>query len=740
MLLFFIFGFFILFAQALLLREISFLFTAHELSIACALAFWLFWTGAGIAAVKKGSRLEGLACGESATALCFSFFALIVPANMLAARQAARLAQTGLMPGFLEMVAGTLLLTLPAAFAGGLAAAAGLRRRGVSFYAAESAGGALAGICALLYLLYFPSYSPLKLTIVCGAILAAAALLQTDKTQITGHKAEVTGHRSQVTSQKAEEGDGKFVKLIKIMVLAMTMALLGFFWRDDTRSVFLKGGARPAEVFNSTGSRLTSASEPSGGMNLTENGSFLAALPDASGTYETFALPLLARAKPLKIFVAGEKAFFAVSELLKHKPGVIEVAEPDRFRAEYILSKTGLKAGAIKMINNDARRLLASSTGGYSAIMLASGGPVNAAANRLYTLEFFRLAAKKLTPDGLLVFELPFSENYISPEQGYLAACLINTARLAFENISLIPADRLTIIASAKPVNLDPAAMSAAYTARKLKNRNAVPSAFPFLLNPYRARWAQASLGKIKNPQVNSDLDPISYFYFWRLWLSMVVSPSMLLGLALAALILIVSFAGLFGSAATWKEPAGASSLLIGFWGMAFEAGIILVFQTLTGQLAWKLGSLFSAFLAGAAFGSFFPFYPSEKPMFFGLLVVEFVAFGLSILVAAVLKYSFSYDINTVFIYSLFALMAAGAISGFYFSRAAGLSPQKSPGVYARDLAGAALGAFTASAFAVPLWGLKSAFILSAAAALLSLVIDTKYYLSQKSQPHFLGP
>ena len=710
MLLFFIFGFFALLSQTLLLREISFLFTSHELSIACGLAFWLFWTGAGITAVKKSSRLEALAEKES-VGLAFAVFALAVPACMLAARQAARLAQTGLMPGFLEMIAGTLLLTMPAAFAGGLAAAAGLRNRGVYFYAAEAAGGALAGICAVLYLRYFPGFSPLRLTVICGAVLASAAALHELKSQAVG---------------------GKYVKPLKILASAAIITLLGFFWRSDARSIFLKGGARPAEVFNSTGSRLAFSRPASGAvMDLAENGTLLAALPDESGTYETFALPLLARAKPLKILVAGEKAFFAAPELLKYKPAVLEVAEPDRFRADYILGKSSLKPGAIKIMNVDARRLLASSEGGYSAIMLASGGPVNAAANRLYTLEFFRLAAEKLKPGGLLVFELPFSENYISPEQGYLASCLINTARLAFENIALIPAaDRLTVIASGLPVKLDPAAMAAAYAKRGLKNRNAVPSAFPFLLDPNRALWAQAVLAKIKNPQVNSDLDPISYFYFWRLWLSMVVSPSMLLGLALTALIFIISFAGLFGSAATWREPAGASSLLIGFWGMAFEAGVILVFQTLTGQLAWKLGALFSAFLAGAALGTLAP----DRRRGTSLLLAEFVALGLSVLAAAVLRNSFSHSINAVFICSVSALAAAGAISGAYFRCASALNPQKGPGVYARDLAGAALGAFAASAFAVPLWGLKSAFQLSAAAALLSLIIDGKYYL-QNSKP-----
>ena len=407
---------------------------------------------------------------------------------------------------------------------------------------------------------------------------------------------------------------------------------------------------------------------------------------------------------------------------------MLQIAEPDSFRTRHLLARVPPGPGPVEVLQEDSRRLLALSTGGYSAIMLASAGPVNAAANRLYTLEFFKLAAARLKPDGLLVFELPFSENYISPEQAYLAACLLRTARLAFENISLIPSSsRLIVIASGRPITLDPAALEESYRKRGLKNRSAVPSAFPFLLDPGRAQWAQAGLVKIKNPKVNSDLDPVSYFYFWRLWLSMVVSPPILLGLALTMIIFAVSFARLFGSAAAWREPAGASSLLIGFWGMAFEAGIILVFQTLTGQLAWKLAALFSAFLAGAAFGALAPFAKRGH----GMLAAEFAAFGLSLLAAAALKSTVSYGLNSVFICSVAALGTAGAISGAYFRDASALSPSQGPGVYARDLAGAALGAFTAAAFAVPLYGLRSAFILSAAAAALSLLIDGTRFLQK---------
>ncbi|MDP2866064.1 MAG: hypothetical protein Q8O90_07465, partial [Elusimicrobiota bacterium] len=128
---FLLFGFYSLLAQALLLREIAQVFTAHELSLAAALACWLLWTAAGV-------RLGARASGEAAFMTGCVIFAVIAPLNLLLARLAPGLLPGLSQPGLFTMLAGSALLCLPAGLANGYAAGAALRGAPGSFYAAEA--------------------------------------------------------------------------------------------------------------------------------------------------------------------------------------------------------------------------------------------------------------------------------------------------------------------------------------------------------------------------------------------------------------------------------------------------------------------------------------------------------------------------------------------------------------------------------------------------------------------------
>ena len=153
---FLLFGFYSLLAQALLLREIAQVFTAHELSLAAALACWLLWTAAG---VRLGARP---ADGRAFSLGCI-IFAVSAPLNLLLARLAPGLLPGMSQPGLFTMLAGSALLCLPAGLANGYAAGAAMRlpagRQAATpafFYAAEAAGAAAAGLFTVFYYRYFP--------------------------------------------------------------------------------------------------------------------------------------------------------------------------------------------------------------------------------------------------------------------------------------------------------------------------------------------------------------------------------------------------------------------------------------------------------------------------------------------------------------------------------------------------------------------------------------------------------
>ncbi|MDA8130957.1 MAG: hypothetical protein M0011_05575 [Elusimicrobia bacterium] len=674
--LFFLFGFFSLLAQTVLLRGAAQVFGAHELSLSAALGFWLLWTAAG---ATRGARLSG----EGA----FRLLAAVLPAaaalNLLAARLAPALLSPLSQPGLFTILAGSALLILPAALANGLAAGAALRGVPSRFYAAEAAGAAGAGAFSILYYRHFPGVDPLLVLLPAGLGLAAACALV--RPRAAGRALAAAGAAA---------------------VLGLAAAYGPKCWR-------LKPPAPvPAKAVQTEGSMLYEA-----GRGLVYEDGRLLHAPEDTSAEELVHIPLLTGKRPLRVLLVGGGAFFALPEVLKHAPQEVDIAEPDRFKAEELESGTGAKPGSFRLLREDPREM-AGRSGRYSAVIQAAGAPENAAQNRLYTLEYFRKAASLLSPGGLFVFQLPFSENYVPPQTAYTAASVLASARAVFPSVQLLPGSRLTVIASSAPVKLSVPELAAEYSKRRLRDRAVVPSAFPFLLDPYRRAWAAAEIERVKAPPLNTDLNPLAYFRFWRSWLSMVLSPSSLLGLAALAAAGIFLAWKLKSSLGFRGEERTGEAFLMGFWGLALETAALLAFQARTGRLSPELGAMFSLFMAGAAAGAWSARNAGTKT----IAATEAAAAVLALAAAAWPELAMAPWTARAL------LLCAGALSGAFFSAAA---LKNGPGVYSWDLIGGAAGGLAAAAFAAPIAGVRSAFVIAALAAAAALAGG--YFFSSKA-------
>jgi len=260
------------------------------------------------------------------------------------------------------------------------------------------------------------------------------------------------------------------------------------------------------------------------------------------------------------------------------------------------------------------------------------------------------------------------------------------------------------VLVSGRPIALDPARLAAVYSARGIKNRTVVPSALPFMLDPYRRAWAQNELARARNAPLNTDLNPLAYFRFWRVWLSMVATPRALLGL------LAIAAAALF---AVSKLPVllrfspgnrSGEAFLVGFWAMAFETALLLAYQAKTGRLAPELGLLFAVFMAGSSLGAW-----AGRSGGTGIAAAELAAaaagFGCAAYAPALLAGG----------PALWLLICGcGCIAGFFFARAAGGIPGE---IYSADLLGGAAGGFVTAAFSAPLGGISGALFLAGLAA-----------------------
>lgn len=686
---FFLLGFFSLLTQVFALRELSGLLTAHEAALGLGLSAWLLWTAAGLALALKTPALARLLEGPKGFLSACVFFASGSGANLLLLRKAGFLLKPGLAPGLLELILFSFLLTLPAALANGVCLARGLSEKRLAFYRAEGFGAAAGGLLSLLYAVFFPGTDPL---LILG--MAAPALI-------------VSAPGVPLTSARK--------------VAPAILAGLLFFGGTRLMPPFSLPAyfTEVSDCARTTGSRMAFM-DRAGQKTFIEDGAVLTQLPLTEQAESSVQLPLLAHKKPENILFIGPAGLLLAGEAQKHRPKSVTVSDPDRFRAAFILERAGPGTDRARIDRTDARLLLKARRKTYDMIFQTVPEPLNAAANRFFTLDFFREAGAALKKDGILVFTLPFSENYLPPERAYFAASILASAASAFKHVELAPGGTLTALASDSPIDLSPGTLARRYKAGKIKNVYATPAAFPFLLDPSRRAWAGTMLEKVKKPPLNTDLNPVAYFYLWKMWLAMFVSPGTLTGLALLAVVFAVFAGRLLKPGAMMGDKETAGVFLAGFWAMGFEVACLFMFQTYSGQLTWKLGMLFSAFMAGAAAGGrVLKRFPRPAARAGALLLAFTLTAGLYICAPRL------GTLTPAASFPLFMglLFGGGAALGGYFAAATGANEDGTVRLYYSDLLGAALGAFVFSAAIIPLAGLRASLLWAAAALAAGLLL-----------------
>ncbi|HBB67587.1 MAG: hypothetical protein A2X28_02700 [Elusimicrobia bacterium GWA2_56_46] len=678
---FFLLGLFSLITQVFTLKELSGLLLAHETALGLGLSAWLLWTAAGMALVLKGRLAKRLESPRGFLAAC-AVFTAAAGLNLLLFRKAELLLSPGLIPGLLELTAFSLFLTLPAALANGVCLARGLAEKRLAFYRAETYGAAAGGLLTLLHSVFFPGADPL---LICG--LAALALIFS--------------------------APGTPLLNIRKLVPAALAGALFFGGAHLVPPFALPTLFKTARAYaRTTGSRLAILDSP-GQRLFIEDGTILAQLPPAEQTEISVQLPLLAHKKPQEILFAGPAGLLLAAEAGKHGAKNITVSDPDRFRTAFIIKYAGPGLEPARIERTDPRLLLKKRPGAYDLIFQTAPEPLNAAANRFFTVEFFREAAAALRSGGILVFTLPFSENYLPPERAYFAASILASVSAAFKRVELVPGGILTVLASDSAIDLSPETLARRYRQRKIHNLYAVPENFPFLLDPYRGQWARAAAAKVKAPRLNTDLDPAAYFYLWKMWLAMFVSPGALTGLALLAVIFVLLLSRFLRPAELLNDRKAAAVFLAGFWAMGFEVDCLLMFQTYSGQLNWKLGILFAGFMAGAAAGtSVFKNLPRLTARAAALLLALALTAGLYLRAPGLA----AMPPAGLFFLFMGLIFGGGLALGGYFVAVAGAQDGEAGRLYYSDLLGAALGGFVFSAALIPLAGLRTSLLWAAAA------------------------
>jgi len=688
-LLFAAFGGFCLLEQVLILREISFLFLGHELSLGLSLSGWIFWSGVGCFHWKPRRLAPVLAA-----CVCSA------PLTLLLARCSALALPAGAVPGLFAIMAFSAALSAPAGLCAGAFSACAMRadvRRAVLYYLFEAAGACLGGL----------GYTFL----IAGRIAPMAALC-------------AAGVLVLAVSALVLRREGWLPRLALWAACAAAIAC-GLRFDGASRSLRYRRYEFKSEI-ETPYARIGIAALKKGQSLVMEDGFVSGEYPEPASNEETAHIALLALAKPRDVLVVGTPGMLALGEILKHRPASVVVVDPDerKTRLLFELVSKGKNPGkVVEARAADPRQFLRRGRK-FDLILQTVPEPVNAAANRLFTLEFFREAKAALRPGGALAFSLPSSENYLAPEAAYLAASVLKTAREVFPNVETIPGQRMRVLASEKKLDLSPRAFESRYVARKLDNKMVIPSAFPFLLQPERMQWLKRSLEETGRVPLNSDLDPASYFLTWKVWLSKFVSPAYLLGAAASVMAALWAFGALLGRWRVWLgRPDLMGVFAMGFWGMAVEIALLLLAQSALGALHWQMGVMFAAFMLGLALGS-----ASLSPtggrawIIVALLAAAAAAsIGLSRRAEAIAVLEGAEGLAAF----LALLAGAGFLVGGVFPPALRLARSAPERLYACDLWGACLGGGATASMLIPLLGFKAALLAAAvpcaAAALLSV-------------------
>ncbi len=748
-------GFTSVIAQVVLMRELLVVFYGNELALGVMLANWLLWTALGASlfgrwAIRSGNPRKLLAGLQALVA-----FAL--PLTVLAARAS---------KGFLQVVPGEILGPVPmfvtscatlsvfCVISGGLFAAGSRLFADVAgastatatgaVYLLESAGSGVGGLLAGLVLVRLAN--PFWITALLGVLnlLAAWRLLATTS----------SWRRIWAVS----------------FSLMMALAIIGGYVLQPVSLTRLWRGFHLVAVRNSVYGSLavvgTGASR-----SLFENGLIVMTVPDRSAAEEAVDFGLLEHPNPHRLLLIGGGVNGSVAEALAH-PSIerIDYVELDPMifdiAAQYFPAAWDKirQDSRVHVHAMDGRRFLKSTADSFDVIIVNLPDPHTAQLNRFYTEEFYREAAAKLRPGGIVSFQVTAAEDYINQELADFLRCLERTLRQVFPEVAAIPGENVHFFAAARPGTLttDSQELVRRLRARQLHTQYVREYFLPFRMSPDRMQDLQLQIEPWPSTPVNHDFAPMAYYFDVALWsapyhqsfarwfekLASVSFARLLVAtlVALAALVplLWVWPAGVDDNpAARARRSAAFAVAVVGFTELGLEIILLLGFQALYGYVYHELAILVALFMVGMALGGWWELRSRSHRGRTSLSRDLRLLAGLQIILAAspLLLYGLLIELGQVssvtgqraaseLLFPTLALVA-GLLGGFQFLLASrayfGESPEsnRSPGVlYALDLAGACAGALALSVLLIPVYGFLRTALLMAAVNLAPAVMS----------------
>ena len=629
--------------QVVLTREMLVVFFGNELTIAAILASWLICVGTGASLARwTVDRVPGEAQRWMLVALSIALCG-ILPGQLLAVRALRGILGVafGEYASLTRIVLGALAVCAPACLVTGFSfpvACAALERsepdpgsdpRGVSrIYTWEALGSMLAGLGVTFVLL--ARFSPLAvvLTGVAMSALAVGLIIPRRRGPVFGILAATC--------------------LVGIAVISpgwlgqMERGLDGIRWRAFGVLSEGTGSDEGVRLLHSEDSiyQNLAVTELAGQSTLYGNGEVLLTFPDVHSDEHAMHFVMAQNPNAKRVLMLGANPLGELEEVLRYgierlvyvefDPGVVSAlsaVHPERMRA-------ALSDPRLVCVTADGVRYLLGCDETFDVIIVNAPAPTTAAANRFYTVEFFRSVERVLAGDGFVFTSLEVSERLMD-DAAKLGGSLFQTLNHVFDTVLVTAESETRFLAGAQtaPLTFDRQTLYARSRGAGVETRFFRPEYFlgeDALEAEKRARVRQrfAEAGGA----LNRSVQPVTYFNNLVVWSrfsgsgatgllrrlrTLRARPIMAWIIAVGLLLLSVS-CGVWcwvqilappGQARRGPSVWGRGMILLllattGACGMALEVLLIFVYQSLYGYVYSRIGLVVGLFMLGLVAGA----------------------------------------------------------------------------------------------------------------------------------------
>jgi spermidine synthase len=512
-----------------------------------------------------------------------------------------------------------------------------------------------------------------------------------------------------------------------------------------------------------------------GSRSVYENGVVLFNVPDPADAEEAVHYALLEHPSPRSLLLIGGGLNGSIAQALRHPtlervdyveldPAILDL-EREYFPNEWLALRTDPR---VHVHVTDGRLFLKTTQDAFDVVIVNLPEPQNAQLNRFYTVEFFREVSRKLTPTGLLSFQLRSSEDYISADLAQFLRSINKSLRAVFPEVTAIPGETVHFFAARQAGTLASGAgeLLARLHARNLQTSYVSEYFIPFRMTPDRMSDLDAQirpdpLGTPATP-INRDFAPVAYYFDVALWAGEFnqgyrrlfrTMAGVNFGSVVAVFGVVLVVGGRFltrasrptgkrvrmsadtarrSACATAQLAAGFSTAAMGFTMIGLEMLLLLAFQAVYGYVYQQLAVVIAAFMAGMALGSWLGMRRAAQGGMRVLAITQVLAAAAPLVLLGLFEAIGRANGTLGLVASQIAFPAlalvSGMLGGYQFPVASRiffggpqtrtLAAQRPGTLYALDLAGSCLGAVLFSAWLVPVFGFFRTALLSAMVSL----------------------